>query len=80
MIRYHWTEPAGSPIRVELIDNFTLAQAAVIVGDLAGRWHWSRYTSMARNGAPPINGSSLTLAEAKQLILDGLPDAPNQEA
>ena len=78
MIRYHWTEPAGSPLRVELIDEFTLAQVAVIVGDLAGGWHWSRYTSMAQHGALPVFGSATTIDEAKRAILDGLPDAPGE--
>jgi hypothetical protein len=34
---YHWTEPAGSPLRVELIDDLTFARVAVIVGDLTGQ-------------------------------------------
>ncbi len=76
MIRYHWTEPNGSPPRIELIDDFTLAQVAVILGDRSGKWHWSRYTNLALHGALPQYGTTTTLDEAKRAVVTDLPNAP----
>jgi hypothetical protein len=73
--RYQWSEPQGSPVRVELVDSFRFTTIGVIVNGANGQWYWNRYTSVRQYGVPPISGSAATLDEAKQAIMQGLSDA-----
>jgi hypothetical protein len=71
--RYHWQRPSDLPDRIELFDTVEYHRVAVILALGLNDWKWERSTTMLLNGAPPIEGSSTTLATAKRKILNGLP-------
>jgi hypothetical protein len=73
--RYRWTKTTGRPRRLHLIDGVSAQPIAVIFQDASRRWHWSRKTSLLLHGAPPADGRSATLDEAKRRTLEGLPSA-----
>jgi hypothetical protein len=71
--RYHWKKPSDLPDRVELIDSGSNRIVAVITQ--AGRhWQWRRSTTSIFDGAPAGEGECLSLVEAKDKVLDGLPN------
>jgi hypothetical protein len=72
--RYYWQEAETIPARIELMDKIATNCVAVIAEDEQGRWHWKRSTSQLMHGAPPIEGSSASLPQAKRKVLQDLPD------
>jgi hypothetical protein len=73
MERYEWRKPPNSPDRLELIDHATKVPIGEIVG-IQRKWFWYRKTSVLLHGVPPAEGVSRQLSEAKERLLDGLPD------
>ncbi|WP_254509360.1 hypothetical protein [Anatilimnocola floriformis] len=59
-------------IRVELIDGITKQVIAAIVS-VGRNWQWNRNTTKLLHGAPPAQGVSPGLTQAKVSVLDGLP-------
>jgi hypothetical protein len=74
--RYYWQKRFDKPDLFELIDVASSRQIAT-VQNLARRWHWQRFTCLLLHGAPPAEGTSRRLGDAKKAIADGLPDAPS---
>jgi hypothetical protein len=71
--RYRWVKPSDLPERVELIDNVTSHQVATIT--TGGRvYYWKRSTSVLLHGVPSAEGSTSSLTQAKNYILEGLHD------
>jgi hypothetical protein len=73
--RYYWQKPSDLPERVELMDTVTSTPAAVITS-VSRKWHWKRNTTVILHGAPPAEGKQSLLDDARQAVVDGLPDAP----
>jgi hypothetical protein len=73
--RYYWQKRLDKRDRFDLIDVASSRQIGT-VQNLARRWHWQRFTSLLLHGAPPANGTSRRLCDAKKAIAEGLPDAP----
>ncbi|WP_254506524.1 hypothetical protein [Anatilimnocola floriformis] len=73
--RYAWRKPSNLPERVELIDRVT-SQVVAVVEHVGRDWQWRRNTSQLVHGAPPSEGMQTSLEDAKQAVLNGLPDAP----
>ena len=69
--RFRGVKPSDLPERVELIDNTTSQQIAVIT-NLGRTWQWQRKTTLLLHGAPPADGLATSLTKAKIKILEGL--------
>lgn len=73
MKRYEWRKPSDLPDRLELIDKVANYVIAEIVS-MGRKWQWRRKTSILLHGAPPPEGISPGLTQAKVRVLDGLPE------
>lgn len=71
--RYRWTKLAGMPPQVDLIDDLTSHSVATVF-EGSRRWYWKRNTTVLLHGALPAEGVAVSLNEAKQQVVKGLPD------
>jgi hypothetical protein len=74
--RYYWQKQSDLPERVELMDTVT-RQPAAVIENVGRKWRWKRSTTVLLHGAPPGEGNVVYLDDAREAILDGLPDAPS---
>jgi hypothetical protein len=75
--RYRWVRQGEPPECIELVDTVANRPIAKIMS-LGRKWQWRRETSLLLHGAPPAEGTTVRLTDAKKCVLTGLPDAAHE--
>ncbi len=81
MQRYHWIKPSGLPDRIELIDAKMVNRSVAVIAFVSPEWCWQRSTSWLIHGVPSAEGVCSTLQQAKNQVVNGLPNEwPQQDS